>query len=112
MFSDSLKTRYLAIAEIIIPDIAENTALQIAFFTNFTIFFDSLDKDSSSKIELLIKVLSILAFFYQFKQIEKQSIEQRILFFDKIQHFPIAKIVAGFTGLRSLTLMSFYSMQD
>lgn len=112
MLSTTLETKYLSIADIIIPDIADNHILRSAFIQNFNIFFGSLDSESASKIKLLIKVLSILAVIYTFKKIEKLSIEQRELFLEKIQHFPIAKIVGGFTGLRSLTFMSFYSMKE
>jgi len=110
MLSKKLKTTYLAISEIILPDIAKNDDLKIAFYENFSIFFESLDKDSIAQLKLLIKVLDVLSIIYTFKKIDSLSIEQRTNFLDKIQNFPIAKIVGGFTGLRSLSLMSFYSM--
>jgi len=110
MLSKKLKTTYLAISEIILPDIAQNNELKTAFYENFMVFFESLDKDSAAQLKLLIKVLGILSRIYTFKKINSLSIEQRSSFLDKIQNFPIAKIVGGFTGLRSLSLMSFYSM--
>lgn len=110
MLKLKLKSTYLAIAEIILPDLYQNNDLEKTFYENFTIFFSSLDKDSKSQIKLLIKVLGVLSLIYTFKKIDKLNPKQRSLFLEKVQNFPIAKIVGGFTGLRSLTLMSFYSM--
>lgn len=110
--TSSFKTKVIAIAEVVIPSTAKNEELKNKFWKNFSYFFNDLDKDSASKLQLLTKAIASICFLYNFKSIEKLSLEKRETFLNKIHHFPVSKIVAGFTGLRNLMMVSFYSMED
>ncbi len=98
-----------AIAGALIPLKDEERAE--ALHENFTFYYNDLDADSQGKISLLFKVIKILAVVLKRKSLLKMSIDERQSFFLSLQKFPVKKIVAGFTGLRSLILVAYYTLE-
>jgi len=97
-------------AEVIVPNLHENTSLENSFVKNFKQLFLGLEADSASKIKLLVNVIDKLSFVYNLKSFEKLSYEKRKKYIDKLFQFPIGKVVAGLTGLRSLIFISYYGI--
>ncbi len=106
----TFKDRVLAMAEVILPPVHENPALKQLFWDSFNGYYSDLDRDSASKLDLLSKVINILCFLNHFKSLEKLEVEKREAFLKKIYFSPIKLVSAGFTGLRSLILVSYYGM--
>ena len=99
-------------AEVIVPNLHENTSLENSFVKNFKQLFLGLEADSASKIKLLVNVIDKLSFVYNLKSFEKLSYEKRKKYIDKLFQFPIGKVVAGLTGLRSLIFISYYGIDE
>ncbi len=108
----NFKENIILFSEVIVPELKQNTSLEYAFIKNFKELFQGLEPDSASKIELLAKVIENLSFIYNFKSFENLSYEKRVKYIDKLFQFPIGKIVAGLTGLRSLVLISYYGIDQ
>ena len=108
----NFKGNILLFAEVIVPELKKNTTLEYAFIKNFKQLFLGLESESASKIKLLVSVIDKLSFVYNFTAFENLSFEKRKIFIDKLFHFPVGKVVAGLTGLRSLVLISFYGIED
>ena len=99
-------------AEGIVPDLYKNTSLEHSFVKNFKQLFIGLEADSASKIKLLVNVIDKLSFVYNLRSFEKLSYEKRKKYIDKLFQFPIGKVVAGLTGLRSLIFISYYGIDE
>ncbi|MCK5679081.1 MAG: hypothetical protein KAH72_11485 [Flavobacteriaceae bacterium] len=106
------KQNIILFAEVIVPDLRQKTSLEYSFIKNFKKLFLGLEKDSASKIKLLVRLVETLSLVYNLKSFEKLSYNKRQKFIDKLYQFPIGKIVAGLTGLRSLVLISYYGIDE
>ena len=106
------KQNIILIAEVIVPEIHENDAIKYAFIKNFKQIYQGLEKDSATKIKLLVKVADKLSYVYNSSSFERLSYKKRAEYIEKIFQFPIGKIVGGLTGLRSLILISYYGVDD
>lgn len=108
----NFKVNILALAETMIVDLRQNEDLKNQFWTNFSSFFKDLDVDSAKKLNLLVTVVSLLSFLYNRAPLYTLTIQKREHFIERLYQFPITKIIAGFTGLRSLMMVSYYSMEQ
>jgi len=108
----NFKENILLFAEIIVPELHKKASLKYAFIKNFKQLFLGLEKDSASKIKLLVNVIAKLSIVYNFKPFKELSFENRKKYIDKLFHFPVGKLVGGLTGLRSLVLISYYGIED
>ncbi len=106
------KQNIILFAEVIVPDLYKNTSLEYAFIKNFKELFQGLEEDSASKIKLLVQLIGMMSYVYNFKSFDKLSYTKRKKFIDKLYLFPVGKIVAGLTGLRSLVLISYYGIDE
>ena len=106
------KQNIILFAEVIVPNLHKNTSLEYAFIKNFKELFQGLEEDSTTKIKLLVNVIDKLSFVYNFTSFENLSFEKRKNFINKLFHFPIGKVIAGLTGLRSLVLISYYGIDE
>lgn len=106
------KQNVLLFAEVMVPDLHQNASLEYSFIKNFKQLFQGLEKDSADKIKLLMTLIETMSFIYNFRSFEKLSYKKRKTFIDKLYQFPIGKIVAGLTGLRSLILISYYGIDE
>ena len=106
------KPNIILFAEVIVPYLHQKVSLKDSFIKNFMQLFNGLEEDSASKIKLLVQLISILSFIYNFKSFDKLSYVKRKKFIDKLYQFPVGKIVAGLTGLRSLVLISYYGIDE
>lgn len=102
----------ICLAEAFVPELRGNSTLQAEFWESFTHFFKDLDEDSASKLKLLPKVLNVLTFLRSFKTLAGHAPEKRETILIKLGDFPVSKIVAGMTGIRSLIFVAFYSMPE
>ncbi|MCF6213824.1 MAG: hypothetical protein L3J45_07355 [Flavobacteriaceae bacterium] len=112
MNDTKFKHSVILFAEVIVPDLRHKKDLNEAFFINFNKIISNLEYNASSKIKLLIEVITLLSLVYNFKSFDKLSYPKRKIFIDGLFQFPIGKIVAGLTGLRSLTLISYYGLEQ
>ena len=87
-----------------------NSALQKLFMDNFEKLMSGIEPDSSDKIKLLVKVLGILSWVYNRKSFQALNTDQKQRFIEKLFRFPVSKIVAGLTGLRSLVFIAYYGI--
>ncbi len=108
----SFKKNLIAIAEVVLPDIQTDAKLKEDFWNNFSYFFNDLDADSSGKLKLLTGVIAKLSWVYNVKSFNKLNVVSREHYLKKISDFPVSKITAGFTGLRNLIMVSYYSMNN
>lgn len=112
MTDSKFKNNVLLFAEVIVPDFKQKPELKEPFFKNFNQLLNQLEYQGGSKIRLLVSVIELLSFVYNFKAFHKLTYQKRKLFIDKLFQFPVGKIVAGLTGLRSLVLISYYGLED
>ena len=112
MSDTTCKNSVLLFAEVIVPDLQDKTLIQETLFTNFDQLLNQLEYQADSKIKLLVSVIELLSFVYNFKAFHKLTYLKRKLFIDKLFQFPVGKIVAGLTGLRSLVLISYYGIEE
>ncbi len=108
----NFKKNIVSVAQILIPDLQHNKIMQDIFWQNFMYIYNDLDADSAQKIRLLSTVLNILCVLYYATSISSINQQKGEKFFKKIQSFPISKVSAGFTGLKSLILVSYYSTEQ
>ncbi len=108
----NFKDNIILLAEVIVPEMYQNTSLKDTFIKNFKQMFYGLEEDSSIKIKLLVQVIEKMSYVYHFKSFSNLSFDKRKKYIDKLFNFPIGKIVAGLTGLRSLILISYYSIEQ
>ena len=106
------KQNIILFAEVIVPSLHKNTSFEYAFIKNFKELFQGLEEDSASKIKLLVQLIGMMSYVYNFKSFDKLSYTKRKEFIDKLYQFPVGKIVAGLTGLRSLVLISYYGIDE
>lgn len=106
------KQNIILFAEVIVPSLHQNASLEYAFIKNFKQLFQGLEEDSATKIKLLVQFIDIMSYVYNFKSFNDLSYDKRQKFIDKLNQFPIGKIVAGLTGLRSLVLISYYGIDE
>jgi len=106
------KQNIILFAEVIVPSLHQNTSFEYAFIKNFKKLFQGLEEDSASKIKLLVQLIDMMSYVYNFKSFDKLSYPKRKRFIDKLYLFPVGKIVAGLTGLRSLVLISYYGIDE
>lgn len=106
------KQNIILFAEVIVPSLHKNTSLKYTFIKNFKELFQGLEEDSASKIKLLVQLIGMMSYVYNFKSFDKLSYTKRKEFIDKLYQFPVGKIVAGLTGLRSLVLISYYGIDE
>lgn len=112
MNNANFKHSVILFAEIIVPDLRHKKDIQEAFFINFNQIIGNLEYNASSKIKMLVKVITLLSFVYNFKSFNKLTYIKRKIFINSLFQFPLGKIVAGLTGLRSLTLISYYGLEQ
>jgi len=82
------------------------------FISNFHYLLNGFDDDSRSKLRLLIKLVNIFSYIRYFKGFKNLSTANRNNILKIMYHAPIGKIRAGITGLRSLNLLAFYSLEE
>ena len=106
------KNNVLLFAEVIIPDLQDNKLIQEALFKNFSQLLNQLEYQADSKVKMLVKVIEFLSIVYHFKAFNKLTYSKRKVFINRLFQLPVAKIVAGLTGLRSLVLISYYGLEE
>lgn len=99
-------------ATVLIPELESNTSLKKSFTDNFDELFSGLEDDSQQKLGLLVSLISALCFAYTFRRIGKLTYFKRKKFVDQLFSFPIAKVVGGVSGLKSLCFISFYGIEE
>jgi hypothetical protein len=82
------------------------------YITNFYHILMGFDEDSRGKLLLLIKVVNILSLLRYAKTIDKLELVKRDNLLKKMHNAPINVLRGGITGLRSLCLLSFYSLEE
>lgn len=112
MTDSKFNNSVLLFAEVIVPDFQHKPKLKELFLKNFNQLINQLEYQGTSKIKLLVSVIEILSFVYNFKAFHKLTYQKRTQFVAKLFLFPVGKIVAGLTGLRSLVLISYYGLED
>ncbi|KAB2930254.1 MAG: hypothetical protein F9K24_17615 [Leptonema illini] len=100
-----------AMAEAIVPIAEGDASLQNEIVANFKQIYADLDAVSQKKILLFFKALRVLSFLRSFRDWRGMNAGERHRFFAAIESFPVGLIRAGFFGLRSLILLSYYSTQ-
>jgi hypothetical protein len=110
MAKTNFEQRVFLFAGVIIPELENNGALEQLFLTNFEKLMQGIEPESYDKIKLLIKVIAVLSWTYNLKSFEALSSEQKDQFIDRLFHFPISKVVAGLTGLKSLVFIAYYGI--
>jgi len=110
MSTEKMQEGIVAIAKLIIPDLENNVTKETAFWNSFVLFFESLDAESKGKIKLLLKVINLICIFSFLKPLGNLKLVQMEKLIFKIENFPVKLIVGGFTGIRSLVMISYYSM--
>ena len=110
MSETNFERNVLLFAEVIVPQLENNSALQKLFMDNFEKLMSGIEPDSSDKIKLLVKVLGILSWVYNRKSFQALNTDQKQRFIEKLFRFPVSKIVAGLTGLRSLVFIAYYGI--
>ena len=106
----SFEKNVLLFAGVIVPQLENNSALQKSFLDNFEKLMSGIEPDSSDKIKLLVKVLGVLSWVYNRKSFQALNKEQKERFIENLFRFPVSKIVAGLTGLRSLVFIAYYGI--
>jgi len=107
-----VKESLLPAAEIIVPSLRGRPDQAQAVYENFMVFFQDLDENSRGKLGLFFKVLNVISFCRYLKPYRSLDYDTRYKFFCLVERFPVGLIMAGFFGLRSLILMSYYSTED
>jgi hypothetical protein len=82
------------------------------YLENFYHILNGFDKESSTKLLKLIKVLNFFSILRYFKPICSISESGRNHLLNLFYNAPIGKLRGGINGLRSLCLLSFYSMDE
>ena len=106
------REKLLGFAEVFIPELKGENDLLNDFVIQFEKLFFSFDRDTQKKLLLFISVLSFLSYFYTAKAYKRLSFDQQKSYLARIYNFPFAKIVSGFTGLRTLCFISYYSIKE
>ena len=106
------KQTIVLFAEVIIPDLQNNTSMEYAFIKNFKQIINGLEPESAGKIKLLVKVIDKLSVVYNFKTFEHLTYKQRTRYIDRLFNFPVGIVVGGLTGLRSIVMISYYGIDD
>jgi len=83
-----------------------------AFLANFNHLLHGFDHDSQKKLMLLVRVLNLYSLIRYFKPIHKLGTSKVERLLQTFYHSSIAKLRGGITGLRSLCLLAFYSMDE
>jgi len=83
-----------------------------SYLQNFYNLLHGFDNGSQKKIMLLIKVLNVFSMIRYFKQIHEISSIRRDAFLKFFHNVPINIVRGGITGLRSLCLLAFYSLDE
>ena len=112
MSTEKMQKGILAIAKLIIPDLGNNATKEIDFWESFVLFFNELDNESKGKIKLLLIVINLISFFTFLQTLSSLKINQMGKLILRLENFPIKKIIGGFTGIRSLIMISYYSMSQ
>ena len=83
----------LAITQALLPHLTKE---EIApFWESFSSFFEGLDTDSSKKLVMLVKLISVLSLFYFQKKITKLNPQKLERLMHRLSIFPIYKVTAG-----------------
>jgi len=110
MPKSNFEQNVLLFAGVIVPELETNQPLHQSFLENFEKLMQGIEADSFAKIRLLVSVVGILSWIYHLKSFQSLSIEKRERFINRLYHFPIAKIVGGLTGLKSLVFIAYYGI--
>ena len=110
MSKTNFERNVLLFAGVIVPQLENNSALQKPFLDNFEKLMSGIESDSSDKIKLLVKVLGVLSWVYNRKSFQALYKKQKERFIANLFRFPVSKIVAGLTGLRSLVFIAYYGI--
>jgi hypothetical protein len=97
-------------AGVIIPTLENNSELKQPFIDNFEKLMLGIEPESYDKIKMLVKAVSVLSWVYYQKSFQALNSHQKQKFINKLFHFPISKIVAGLTGLKSLVYIAYYGI--
>lgn len=106
------RTTFLFFAEILIPDLKDDQEAKRKFLENFGVYFKSLDPSVQKQLSLLISLMNYLCFFYTGRVFNRCRAEQQEGFVQNLFYFPVAKVVSGVSGLRSLCMFIYYSDAD
>lgn len=110
MSETNFEQNVLLFAGVIIPQLENNSALHKPFLDNFEKLMRGIEADSFDKIKLLVKVLGILSWAYNRKSFQALNTDEKERFIEKLFRFPVSKLVAGLTGLRSLVFIAYYGI--
>src|SRR6266498_2399939 len=100
----------LALGTAFIPQLAEEEDLHAELVENFAKFHSDLDMISRKKIELLMSVIDLFALFTHFKHLSSLSQQKRTKVIETLYKLPVAKVIGGITGVRSIFFVSYYSI--
>jgi hypothetical protein len=112
MNSSKLNQNLMLFATVIIPELEGDSVRKRDFWNNYYTLFLEMDIDIQKQLEMLIKLISVLSFFYTFHAFNQLDFKQRQKYIKRLFNFPYSKIVSGLTGLRSLCLFAYYSQED
>lgn len=113
MNSDSEHSKSVILfASVIIPELEGNNSLKENFLINYWKLFSDVDKESQKKIRLLVSVISFLSLVYNLSSFSALSYAKRQAYINKLFHFPVKKLVGGLTGLRALSMISYYNIEE
>lgn len=104
--------KLMLFASVIIPDLESDEKLRALFWNNFQRLFSGFDEEIQSKLLLLIKVMAVFSYLYNFKPFDKLSIIKREKFIAQLFKFPFAKFVSGLNGLKTLCFIAFYNIEE
>ena len=110
MSGTNFERNVLLFAGVIVPQLESDSALQKPFIDNFEKLMNGIETDSFDKIKLLVKVIGVLSWAYNRKSFQALNLEQKEQFIEKLFRFPVSKLVAGLTGLRSLVFIAYYGI--
>jgi len=110
MSGTNFERNVLLFAGVIVPQLESDSALQKPFIDNFEKLMNGIETDSFDKIKLLVKVIGVLSWAYNRKSFEALNLEEKERFIKKLFRFPVSKLVAGLTGLRSLVFIAYYGI--
>lgn len=98
-----------ALAEVITPSLEGDDEKLARVYSNFLYVFGDLPDDSRRKLTLFVGLLRLWSRLRTGRALPDVPVDRREQLCRSVADAPVAKIQAGFTGLRSLILMATYS---
>ncbi len=112
MSENKFHTKLVPIITGILPSLEGKDKLIQKVLDNFEYFLQDMDEDTRKKLSLLTSVIHLLAFGRNLHPLKGFTYEEKEKFFKWLLNFPVKMITAGFVGLRSLILISYYSLSE